>query len=120
MLIGNTYPSSLIRRPALFTPVSVEEAQELLASRDSDSFWGHSNTVALASDVLGVDLTPREERPTLTLSDNNLPVLHGVEHLEVLVVSANIKAGHRKPRSDKSEYLPEDIESWQVLLVRFI
>lgn len=124
MLIGNTYPASLIRRDTLFRPISLNDAQQFVRiaqeiGEGPISYWGHSNTVALASGMLGVDLTPREERPTITLDNEAFPTLYGKAHQMVLVVSADIRPDHIKPRSDKSEYKPEDIAGWRYLLVTF-
>lgn len=120
MLIGNTYPTSLIRRKATFIPVTQEQAKQYLGfEREVESFWGHPNTIKAASEMLGMDITPKEERPTITLSENYLPTLYGKEHKSVLIVSANIPNANRKPRNDPTEYELEEIESWSFIVVTF-
>ena len=53
ILVGNIYPTSLVRRPTLMVPCSVEEFRAAVAeSAGVVSFWGHTNTIAAAQAVL--------------------------------------------------------------------
>ena len=118
ILVGNIYPTSLVRRPTLMVPCSVEEFRAAVAeSAGVVSFWGHTNTIAAAQAVLGVDVRPAVERPALTLDADNLPTLAGEAWDEVWVCSPNYRPGFRPAIG--VEVSPEDILGWQVLRITF-
>ncbi len=50
VLLGNIYPTSLVRRSTLMTPITISEARQLLETGFT-SYWGHSNTIQAASDL---------------------------------------------------------------------
>jgi hypothetical protein len=135
ILIGNTFPITLIRRPAkiivdgYFANDSTGKVKKdpkirfgikdyVYESRDEiASFWGHSNTVKAASDFLGVDLTPKTERPVLKLSANSLIEFDGVEYSEVIICSPDYVENFRPAVGE--EVGPDKIKGWQLLIVNF-
>ena len=113
ILISNSFPFSLIRRPVNVRPRGLDELGAALRSRPFASAWGHANTVALAGELIGIDLTPASERPALTLSDDLLPVLDGRSFDECWLLSPDYTPGFR-PQVNQ-ELSPDHIRGWQVL-----
>lgn len=116
ILLGNTFPLTLVRRECRITPIGVEEAKDLL-SLGFVSFWGHANTAAAAQSQLGVDVNPKTERPALVLDKDGLPGLDGVHTNTVLVLSPRYRQGFRPAIG--VEVSEEDIEGWDPLLIVF-
>ena len=116
IFIGNTYPFNLIRRPARIAPIAADEARRLLAD-GFVSYWGHENTLKVASDYAGVDLTPPTQRPALVLDGENLPSYNGVSTGRVLVLSPEYVPGFRPAIGVEVE--AGQILGWQWLLVEF-
>ena len=116
-LIGNSFPLSLIRRPVKIAPCSIAELQKKLAEAKIVSFWGHSNTLAAANDLLGYDLTPKSDRPAVHLSAAFLPELEGTEFKECWILSPNYSSDFRPAIGE--EVPPEKIASWQCLKIIF-
>ena len=117
VLVGNTFPPSLIRRRAIFDPVPLNTLQAILHQARVVSFWGHASTLRAASALAGVDLTPAEARPALTLSPDGLPMFGGEVFTECWVVSPNFTPGYRPAVGE--EVPPERITGWQVLRITF-
>jgi hypothetical protein len=111
ILIGNSFPLSLIRRKVTIAPatLNLEGLEEIY------SFWGHENTIQVASDFLGIDLTPKVKRPEIKLNPNNLPELDGVIFTECWIVSPTYKVGFRPAIGEEVE--ESVIKSWQVLKI---
>ncbi len=118
VLIGSTFPLSLIRRRVLVEPASLGALRSKLVGRPVASFWGHANTTAAATALVGVDLTPREARPALGLSVEGLPMLGGVVFDECWVVSPDYVPGYRPAIGE--EVPPGKITGWQVLRIRWL
>lgn len=116
VLVGNTFPLTLVRRECRINPISLEAAKSIL-SRGFISFWGHANTITAAQAQLGVDVTPETERPALTLNKDGLPGLDGVHTDTVLVLSPRYRQGFRPAIG--VEVSAEDIEGWEPLLITF-
>ena len=116
-LTGNTYPASLIRRPVRITPVSMEYYRGRLEEGGWESYWGHANTLEAARSVCGFDLSPRTERPPVTLDAEGYPVLYGKQYRECLVLSPDYAPGHR-PDIEKEDRA-EDIRSGTVLRIEW-
>lgn len=113
ILVSNSFPFALVRRPMHVRPRSLEVLRALLKVHPLHSAWGHGNTLAAAMDFLGHDLTPACERPALTLSADGLPMLDNVVFTDCWLLSPNYPAGYR-PRIN--EEVPCDrILGWQVL-----
>lgn len=113
-LIGNTFPMGLIRRPVRIEPRPLDELRERL--RDITqwrSFWGHTNTLATANRIAGVDLTPTEERPALRLGQDRYMVYDNTEYRECWILSPDYVPGFR-PQPGVPPAL-EDITGWQIL-----
>ena len=115
ILIGNTFPLVLIRRNTLIKPVPIRKIDKRI---NVYSFWGHANTLKVASEKLGVDLTPKEVRPAIGLNERNLPLFLGEVFREVYVFNPDYKGTYR-PKI--GEEVGEDmINGWTMLLIRFL
>jgi len=118
VLLGNTFPSTLIRVPVAVLPRTIENLKFALEGADVVySFWGHQNTLAAASSIAGVDLTPKSERPAITLSENGFPMLDGEEFEVVWVLNPNYVDGYRPAIG--SEVQLDKITGWTVLKYMF-
>ena len=118
LLVGNIFPTSLIRRSVRIDPVTESDATHYLDIADSvHSFWGHTNTLNTVNKKFGFDFSPKTDRPAVTLDIDGIPVLHGERFETVLVISPDYKPGFRPAIG--VEVGEEDIVGWQCLLVRF-
>lgn len=113
ILIGNSFPLSLIRRVVLIRPSSQRELRELLSGRRVVSFWGHANTLLAASQYAGCDLTPSCERPAVRLSAECYPCFAAEIFHECWVLSPDYIEEFR-PRLGE-EVPVGKISGWQVL-----
>lgn len=118
LLIGNSFPMSLIRRSVHIEPCSLTELQRNLAESEIFSFWGHSNTLPAIKQLLNRDLTPSEPRPVLTLSENNKPLYVGNEFSQCWVLAPDYCPGFRPAIGE--DVPPEKIRSWQCLKITFL
>lgn len=112
VLVGNSFPFPLVRRRISVSPMPLEAFPK---DAEICSFWGHVNTLAPASEFLGVDLTPQTERPVLKLSENKLPVLNGEEFSECWIISPNYYESFRSPVGEETS--ATKIESWTLLKI---
>ncbi len=114
LLIGNSFPLSLIRSRVVIEPSSFEELKAALRGKVIHSFWGHPNSLAKASELAGVSLEPSIERPELKCdSVRGLPSLKGAVFGECWVLS--FRLGYR-PAAGAA--IPADQikdEDWYVL-----
>lgn len=117
ILLGSTFPLSLIRRPVRISPAPLAELQQRLQQEGFVSFWGHDNTRAAAHALLGVDPAPATQRPALTLTPEGLPSLGNTTFEEVWVLSPDYAASFRP--APGAEVPPEAILSWRVLHIDF-
>lgn len=117
VLVGNTFPPSLIRRRVVIDPLPLEELRKALEDARVVSFWGHATTVRAASLLVGTDLTPAQERPALALSPEKLPTFAAEVFKECWVVSPDFAHGYRPAVGE--EVPPERITGWQVLHITF-
>lgn len=114
VLVGNTFPFSLVRCARLVVePQPIVALKTALAGADVASFWGHENTRAAAESVLGVSLAPQSERPALTLSPEGLPTLDGDMFETCWLLSPDYPEGFRPAIG--VEVGPEQIKGWHVL-----
>lgn len=118
ILVGNSFPLSLVRRRVQIDPLALDEARQVLACRKFVSFWGHENTLRVAENLLGVDLSPRSARPALTLDAENLPCLDEISSPFVLVVCPEYVAGFRPGIG--TEVPPEKIRGFQSVVLNFL
>lgn len=118
ILLGNTYPLSLIRRSVRIEPASLDELKNQAATEGVLSFWGHDNTRAVAEKILGFDPTPLTDRPALSLSPDNLPSLNGQTFTEVWVLSPDYIPGFRPALGVEVD--ADKIIAWQVLHLVFV
>lgn len=114
-LIGSTFPLSLIRRRVVIEPGAIEDLRACLAAAPPASFWGHRNTLAQASALTGVDLTPRTERPAIELDHEGFPGLEGETFRACWVLSPDYVPGFRPAIGE--EVPAAKIRGWQVLRV---
>lgn len=117
VLLGNSFPLSLIRRTVRIDPRPLEELRQAVGDRGCVSFWGHANTLEVAKQFLGFDPTPATARPALTLNGEGFPVYAGNLFQEIWVLSPDYRAGFR-PKIGH-EVAPGQILSWQVLRLEF-
>ena len=115
ILIGNSFPLSLIRRRVRIVPIGREELLAEIKVRQIASFWGHSNTLAAVNEWLNKDLTPKTERPVLCLSEHKLPQLDGMEYQTCFVLSPDYQTGFRPAIGSVVD--AADILGWQVLKI---
>lgn len=118
ILIGSTFPLSLIRRPVLISPNDIDTLKALLQSRPIVSFWGHQNTLSAARQILGADVGPSAERPALELDADKLPTMNGCQFAECWVLSPEYINGFRPQIGE--EVGIEKIIGWQVLKIEWI
>ena len=117
ILIGSTFPLSLIRKEVVITPKGIDILKEKLHNSQIFSFWGHSNTLKIANDILGFDLKPKCERPALKLNDDKLPILNGEVFQQCWVLSPNYIKGFRPQIG--VEVTSEEIIEWEVLKINW-
>ena len=117
-LTGSTFPLSLVRRKVMIAPGSIEEYLYLLKHGNWLSFWGHSNTLAIANQLTGVDLSPKEARPALSLNDQDFPALYGKEFRHCWILSPDYSVGFRPQIGQEVE--AKDIQGWQVLHMEWV
>lgn len=117
ILIGSTFPLSLVRRRVVIEPLEQERVRLELQCRPFASFWGHVNTLAAANSMLGADVTPRTERPAVALDPNQFPALDGVSYRECFILSPDYAPGFRPKVGE--ELGPDKIAGWQALRMRW-
>ncbi|HMO50101.1 MAG TPA: hypothetical protein PKE26_05210 [Kiritimatiellia bacterium] len=117
ILIGSTFPPSLIRARVVIEPRPLDELKAQLATRPIASFWGHDNTLVVANQILNADLTPATKRPAITLSANQRPVLNGNEFHECWILSPDYTPGFRPHIGE--EVSTDTIIGWQVLRMQW-
>ena len=116
--IGNTFPTSLIRRTVCIKPIDKDYLGILVGESNLHSYWGHPNTIEAAKNFLGFDVTPPSARRAIVLTSDNLPTLDGVLLDGIIVVSPTYAAGYRPAEGEVSS--PDKIMCWQLLYVEFI
>ena len=119
MLVGNSFPFSLIRgRQVVCEEIAVETLREALSARGVSSFWGHENTRAVAESILAVNLRPVRPRPVLSLDGDSLPVLDGMSYSEAYVLSPDYVENFRPAVGE--EVAADAIRSWHALRLRWL
>jgi len=118
VLVGNSFPLSLIRRTVTIRPMECSQFLDAVSGAHIYSFWGHRETLDVVRDRFGVDLTPREERPAVTLSADGYPVLYGKVFRKCWIVSPVYEPGFRPAYG--SEVPADKIVDWQILLIEWL
>jgi hypothetical protein len=113
ILLGNSFPMSLVRRRVVIEPRTIGELRQVLVERGFRSFWGHENTVVCAEALLGVLVRPKQERPALVLDQERYPALEGEASTECWILSPDYCQGFRPAVGE--EVRMSDIIGWQVL-----
>jgi len=114
VLVGNSFPLSMVRRRVVIEPVSIGTLQAALKGKAVRSFWGHANTLSAINHCLGLDLTPPTDRPALFCDPlTRFPTLDGQVFSECWVVSPEYEPGFRPAVGE--EVSSEKIKGWQVL-----
>jgi hypothetical protein len=116
-LIGNAFPMTLVRRAVAITPIDVGDLRDSLTDAKIVSFWGHDNSLVAASKFVGRDLTPKTNRPVVTLNSTGFPTLDGREFREVYIISPNYDSTVR-PGLEKEESMT-NIIGWTILKLSF-
>ena len=117
ILIGSAFPLSLIRRRVVIEPCELKRVRTELKRRPFASFWGHANTLSAAKAMLGVDISPRMERPAVRLDAEQLPTLDGTVFTECFVLSPDYASGFRPKVGEEPG--PGKIAGWQALRMRW-
>lgn len=112
ILVGNSFPLPYVRRRIVIEP---QPPDAFPRGAEIHSFWGHENTLAAANAFFGEDLTPKSARPALSLSENLLPMLDGLEFRECWVLSPNYAAVGRPALGE--EVSAVKIKSWTLLKI---
>ena len=116
-LVCSAFPLSLVRRRVVIEPCDITQVQRMLSQRPFVSCWGHENTIALASKLLAVDVTPKSKRPAVMLDEEQYPMLEGASFSECLVLSPNYVPGFRPAVGE--EVGIEKITGWHALHIRW-
>ena len=117
ILLGNSFPFPLVRRPMRAEPLTVEAARILLRGRQVESFWGHPNTLRAAIEILGVDVTPSTVRPALELNAAGFPCLNGISAKDVLILCPEYAPGFRPAIGQ--ELTTHEIRGFHAVLLAF-
>ena len=113
ILIGNTFPLSLIRRRVVIEVTTREALLSELSGHGVKSFWGHANTLPAVNAWLGVDVTPDVARPAVSLTPELLPQLDGQVFRRCFVLSPDYRPGYRSAIGVEVGH--EDVLGWQGL-----
>lgn len=115
MLVGNSFPLTLIRRRVTIQPKSLEDFCKNARATKIYSFWGHKNTIKAAKDFSGIDIAPDSERPVLTLSKEEFPMLEGKVFKQCWILSPDYRPGFRPAVGEEVDIA--DIINWQILRI---
>ena len=119
VLVGNSYPLSLVRGGEVrMTCLAVEELRAIASESEVVSFWGHENTRAVAEGVLGKSLRPSVARPALSVSPEGRPMLDGETFDACWVLSPDYVPGYRPAIG--TEVGAESITGWSVVKLEWI
>lgn len=118
LLVGNTFPLTLIRRRVVIEPVAVTELRRSAAGKKVISFWGHADTLAAAMAAAGIDLTPAAERPVLSLSPDGLVVCDGLTFDRCWIVSPDSRQIVRPAIGQVADAAA--IVNWQCLKITWL
>ena len=118
LLIGNSFPLTLIRREVKIEVENLEVFKGMCQQAEIHSFWGHENTRTVAEMVLGVSVKPKVERPAIALTAAGLPTLNGETFTEGYILSPNYKKNVRPKIGE--EVAAEQIASWHLLKISWI
>ena len=119
ILLGSSWPMTLVRRCVRIDVISIGILRQYLKEADGKfhSFWGHQNTIAAANRLLGVDVTPKTERPAVELTYEGLPTFEGEVFWRVYILNPDYRPGFR-PQIGQ-EVGEEDITGWTCLRVTY-
>lgn len=118
VLVGSTFPLSLIRRSVLITIETFEGLKAQLKQKKIASFWGHQTTIAVANQLLRVDVRPSKDRPVIHLTPDQLPALGEAIFDECWVISPDYHGSYRPKIGE--EVSVDKIAGWQVLKIKWI
>jgi hypothetical protein len=115
ILIGNSFPLSLIRRAVRIEPCSLEELHAAAESKTIISFWGHKNSLKQAEQFCGLSLRSQTARPVIQLSQDGLPSLAKQIFIECWVLSPEYI---ENMRPDVGQEMDErSIRDWRILKI---
>lgn len=116
-ITGNSFPLNLVRRRVTVQPVTMAYYLDQLESGDWESFWGHRNTLSAIRSICPYDLTPKTDRPAITVDAEGYPVLYGKQYRKCLILGPDYEPGYRPALN--CEVPPEKICGWQVLEINW-
>jgi hypothetical protein len=115
ILLGNAFPLSLIRNRVTIIPQTIEQLKLMLEDAELYSYWGHSNTIVAASEIVGCDITPKIARPAIRLNGAGYPEFSGITFTNCWILSPDYIDGFRPKIGE--EVSPSQILGWQVLKI---
>lgn len=122
LLIGNSFPLNLINRDVFIKTETIENLRnEIKNAKEVYSFWGHENTVHIASKICGVDLRATGDergRPRVTRSGIGLPSFGGLDFRECWILSPEYVRNFRPEIGEEVEI--DMIKNWHVLRMIWI
>lgn len=74
-------------------PIDMEKVINMASSGGFESAWRHENTAAIVSNLLGVDITPKVNRPAIELDDDKFPTLYGTRFSTIILISPDYVPG---------------------------
>jgi hypothetical protein len=118
ILIGNSFPLTLVKNKVLISSIDVDEIKALISEgAEICSFWGHSNTVSIAETMLGCNI--KCDRVALDVNKNG-GILHpqGGEFRVLYTLTPNYKEAFRPQIG--VEVTPDQILGWQALKIEIL
>ena len=117
ILIGNSFPLSLIRRPVRIEPQTREDLLNAVSGKTIISFWGHANTLKRVEQFTSLSLASSCARPVIRLQKSSLPEIEGQTFCECWILSPDYIDSFRPAVGE--EVPPEKIKGWQILRIKW-
>ena len=118
ILLGSTFSMALIQREVHIVPSDIASLRSIIAQSGFASFWGHTNTLAAANELLGTDINPATLRPAVSVSPEGYPMLDDQVFTECWILTPSYEPGFRPAIGQ--EVQPEQITGWNVLQMKWI
>lgn len=122
LLIGNSFPMSLITREVIIKPKTIDDLhRKIETAKEIYSFWGHDNTVQIASKICGTNLKNRGDgsmRPAVTTTPDGLPSLGGLVFRECWILTPEYIKTFRPSIGEEVDV--EMIKNWRVLRIQWV
>jgi len=122
LLIGNSFPMNLITRDVIIKPKTVAELRkEIKIAEEIYSFWGHGNTVKIASNICGTDLNNKGNgirRERVSITSDGLPSFGGLFFRECWILTPEYVRSFRPEIGE--EVAVDMIKKWRALRMVWI